>query len=87
MTVVLEAPARRSASLTTSQLETVQGVWRIAGLPPASGYAAAFVEISVATNETLAATLASVDFGDAGSVANAVDELLRSRELTFRATS
>jgi hypothetical protein len=59
MTVSLEAPPTRSASLTTSQL----------------------------SNQTLAATLTTVDFDDAESVANAVDELLQWRQQAFRATS
>ena len=84
MTVSLQAP---SASLTTSHLETVQRVWRIAGLPPTSGYAATFLAIAVATDQTLAATLTTVDFDDADSVANAVEELLQWRQHTFRATS
>jgi hypothetical protein len=41
----------------------------------------------MATNQTLAATLAAVDFDDADSVAKAVDELLQWRQRTFRATS
>jgi hypothetical protein len=73
--------------LTTSQLETVQRVWGLAGLPPASGYAATFLAIAVATNQTLAATLAAVDFDDADSVTNAVEKLLQWRQRTFRATS
>jgi hypothetical protein len=87
MTVSLEAPPARSASLTTSQLETLQRVWGIGGLPPASGYAATFVAMAAATDQTLAATLAVVDFDDADSVTSAVAELLGWRQRTFRATS
>jgi hypothetical protein len=87
MTVSLETPPARSARLTTSQLETAQRVWGIAGLPPTSGYAATFLAIAVATNPTFATTLAAVDFDDADSVANAVEELLQWRQGPFRATS
>jgi hypothetical protein len=73
--------------LTTSQLETVQRVWGLAGLPPTSGYAATFLAIAVATNQTLAATLDAVDLDDADSVTNAVEKLLQWRQRTFRATS
>jgi hypothetical protein len=73
--------------LTTSHLETVQRVWRIAGLPPTYGYAATFLAIAVATDQTLAARLTTVDFDDADSLANAVEELLQWRQHTFRATS
>ena len=87
MTVSLETPPARSASLTTSQLEAVQRVWGIAGLPPTSGYAATVLAMSVATDQTLAATLTAVDFDDADSVTNAVEELLQWRQRAFRATS
>jgi hypothetical protein len=87
MTISLEAPPTRSASLTTSQLESVQRVWRIAGLPPTSGYAVTFLAMAVAANQTLAETLTTVDFDDAESVANAVEELLQWRQQAFRATS
>jgi hypothetical protein len=80
MTVSLEAPPAQSASLTTSHLEAVQRVWRIAGLPPTAGYAATLLAIAVATNKTLAATLTTVNFDDADSVANAVEELLQWRQ-------
>jgi hypothetical protein len=87
MTISLEAPPTRSASLTTSQLESVQRVWHIAGLPPTSGYSATFLAKAVASNQTLAATLTTVDFDDAESVAIAVEELLQWRQHAFRATS
>ena len=87
MTVTIETPPARSASLTTSQLEAVQRVWGIAGLPPISGYGATFFAMAVATNQTLSATLTTLDFDDADSVTNAVEELLQWRQRTFRATS
>jgi hypothetical protein len=87
MTVSLEAPPTRSASLTTLQLETVQRVWEIAGLAPTSGYSATLQAMAVATNQTLAATLDTVDFDDPDSVSNAVKQLLQWRQRTFRATS
>jgi hypothetical protein len=87
MTISLEALRTRSASLTTSQLESAQRVWHIAGLPPASGYAAGFLAMAVASDRTLAATLTVVDFDDAESVANAVVKLLNWRQHAFRATS
>ena len=87
MTTSLEAPPTRSASLTTSQLESVQRVWHIAGLPPTSGYAATCLAMQVASNQTLAATLITVDFDDAESVASAVDKLLQWRQQAVRTTS
>jgi hypothetical protein len=87
MTVSLEAPPTRSASLTTSQLETVQRVWGIAELAPTSGYAATFLAMAVAMNHTLTATLDTVDFDDPDSLSNAVEQLLQWRQRTFRATS
>ena len=87
MTVSLEAPPAPSASLTTSQLEAVQRVWDIAGLPPTSGYAATFLALAVATNPTLAETLTTINFDEADSVATAVEALLRWRQRTFRVTS
>ena len=87
MTVSLEAPPNRSASLTTSQLETVQRVWDSARLPPISGYAATFLALAVATNPTLAATLTTVNFDEADSVAAAVEALLLLRQRTLRVTS
>jgi hypothetical protein len=87
MTISLEAAPTRSASLTTTQLESVRRVWHMAGLPPASGYAATFLAVAVVSNQTLAATLITVDFDDADVVANAVEELLRWRHQAFRATS
>ena len=87
MTTSLEATPTRSASLTTSQLESVQRVWHLAGLPPTSGYAATFLAMTVSSDPTLAATLTTVDFDDAESVANAVAQLLQWRRQAFRATT
>ena len=87
MTISLEAPPTRSTSLTTPPLESVQRVWHVAGLPPTSGYAATFLALAVASNPTLAATLTTVNFDDAESVANAVATLLQWRQQAFRATS
>ena len=71
----------------TSQPEAVQRVWLIAGVPPTTGSAATFPAMAVATNRTLAATVATVDLDDADSVANPVEELLQWRQRRFRATS
>ncbi|MEP7114809.1 MAG: hypothetical protein ABI862_16190 [Ilumatobacteraceae bacterium] len=87
MNVSLQASPTRSATLTTSQLESVQRVWEIAGLPPTSGYAATFLAMAVASSPTLAATLTSVDFDDADSVLRAVEELGRWRHHAFGASS
>ena len=87
MTISLEAPPTRSASLTTPRLESLQRVWHIAGLPPTSGYAATVLAMAVASDQTLAATLTTVDFDDAEAVANAVEELLQWRQQAFRASS
>ena len=73
--------------MTTSQLESVQRVWQVAGLPPTSGYAATFLAMAVASNPAFATTLTTVDFDDAESVANAVEELLQWRQQAFRAIS
>jgi hypothetical protein len=85
-TVFREAPPKRSASLTTSQLQSVQRVWQTAGFPAVSGYAATFLAMAVASDPTIAATLTSVDFDDVDSVTNAVEQLTRWREQAFRAT-
>ena len=86
MTVFRETPPARSASLTTSQLESVQRVWQIAGFPAVSGFAATFLAMAVASAPTVAATLTTVDFDDVDSVTNAVNELVRWRAQAFRAT-
>jgi hypothetical protein len=83
MTLHLEVPTARSASLTSSQLATVQGLWHIAGLPPVSGYGTALLATAVASDPTLADMLPSVNFDDAGSVAAAVQVLLEWRQRTF----
>jgi hypothetical protein len=85
MTVFREALPVRSASLTTSQLESVQRVWQIAGLPAVSGFAATFLAMAVASAPIVAATLTTVDFDDVESVTNAVNELVRWRAQAFRA--
>ncbi len=87
MNVSLRTSPARSATLTTQQLESVRRVWHIAGLPSTSGYATAFLAIAVASNPTLAARLTSVDFDDAESALNAVEELGRWRHHAFGATS
>jgi hypothetical protein len=84
MTPSLNGTASRSASLTTSQLETVQSLWHIAGLAPTSGYGTAALAATVASNYALIDAFMSVDFDDFGSVANAVEALLRWRECTSR---
>lgn len=87
MNVSLQTSPTRSATLTTAQLESVQRVWEIAGLPPTCGYAATFLAMAVASHPALAATLTSVDFDDAESVLNAVEELGWWRRHAFGATS
>ena len=86
MTVFRETPPARSASLTTSQLESVQRVWQIAGFPAVSGFAATFLAMAVASAPTVAATLTTVDFDDVDSATNAVNELVRWRAQAFRPT-
>jgi hypothetical protein len=83
MTLLLEVPSARSASLTSSQLGTVQRLWHIAGLPPVSGYGTTFLAATVASDPTLADMLSLVDFDSASSVADAVEALLQSRQRTF----
>jgi len=87
MTPSLVAPPARSASLSTSQLESVQRVWRIAGLPTVSGFAATVLAMTVASTPALAATLTTVDFDDVDAVTNAVEELSRWRRQGFQAIS
>jgi hypothetical protein len=79
MTTSLEATAARPKILTTRQLEMVQRVWQLAGWSPVSGYGLVALAASVAANGQLTATLTSVDFDDASSVANAVQALHDSR--------
>ena len=80
MTPLSEVLSARSASLTSSQLATLNRLWHIAGLAPVSGYGTALLAIAVASDPTLADMLSSVDFDHAGSVADAVEGLQR----TFR---
>ena len=84
MTVSLDVPSARSATLTTQQLATLQRLWHIAGLPPVLGYGTAVLAISAASDRTLADMLSSVDFDNAGSVADAVEALLQWRQRTIR---
>lgn len=71
----VEATATQPRSLTTSQLDVLLRVWRLAGWLPASGYELVLMAAIVAANGPLTATLTSVDFDDASSVANAVSAL------------
>jgi hypothetical protein len=66
--------------LTTSQLDNVLGLWRLAGLAPTTGYGAAILAMSVASNHVLAATLTSVDLDDTTSLACAVRTLKQWRQ-------
>ena len=84
MTLLPEAPATRSASLTSAQLATLQRLWHLAGLPPVSGYGTALLASAVASAPTLADMLSSVDLDNADSIADAVEGLLRWRQRTFR---
>jgi hypothetical protein len=70
-------------SLTTSEFTTLQRLWRLAELPPTHGYATAVVAIVAASDHSLAAILAVVDFDDAHSVAFAL-EALRNGHSDFR---
>ena len=79
MTSSLEAAAARPKILTTQQLEIVQRVWQLAGWPPVSGYGMVALAATVGANGPLTATLTSVHFDDASSVANAVKALHESR--------
>jgi hypothetical protein len=83
MTHLLEVPTARSASLTSSQLATVQRLWQLAGLPPVSGYGAALLATAVASDPTFADMLPLIDFDNAGSVADAAEALLQWRQRTF----
>jgi hypothetical protein len=80
MTLLLEVPSARSASLTSAQLATVQRLWHVAGLPPVSGYGTALLAAAVASDPALTDMLSSVDFDSAGSV----EALLQWRQRTFR---
>jgi hypothetical protein len=84
MTFPLEVPSARSASLTSAQLATLQRLCHLAGLPPVSGYGTALLAAAVASDPTLADMLSSVDFDNAGSVADAVGAVLQWRQRTFR---
>ena len=77
-------PSARSASLTSQQLATLQLLWHVAGLPPVLGYGTALLAMSVASDRTLADMLSSVDFDNAGSVADAIEALLQWRQRTIR---
>ena len=84
MTVSLDVPSARSASLTSQQFATLQLLWHVAGLPPVLGYGTAILAMSVASDRTLPDMLSSVDFDNAGSVADAVEALLQWRKRTIR---
>jgi hypothetical protein len=84
MTVSLDVPSARSASLTSPQLATLQLLWHGAGLPPVLGYGIAVLAMSVAADRTFADMLSSVDFDDARSVADAVEALLQWRQRTIK---
>ena len=87
MTVSLQAPPASSATVTSSQLETVQRVWNLAGLAPTSGHATTFVAMAVATERSLLEALTTVDFDDPESVARAVEMLRRWHQRRFVAIS
>jgi hypothetical protein len=75
MTLRIDVPAGRPATLTAWQLETVQRLWSLAGLPPLTGYGAVFLAIAVGADRAVARRVASVDFNDPDSVAGAVEAL------------
>lgn len=84
MTRPLTVPSARLASLTTPQLAALQRLWQIARLPPISGYGIAVLAIAAAHDPTLADTLSSVEFNDAGSVGNGIDVLRQWRQRTVK---
>jgi hypothetical protein len=84
VTVSLDVPYARSASLTSQQLATLQLLWHASGLPPVLCYGIAVLALSVATDGTLADMLSSFDFDNAASVADAVEALLQWRQRTIR---
>ena len=84
MTLQPELRSARSAGLTRPQLATLQRLWHIARLPPVSGYGASVLAIAAASERTLADMVASVDFDNAASVADAVEALGQWRQRTFR---
>jgi hypothetical protein len=84
MTTARESTIARPTTLTTPQLAKVLRVWRAAGWLPVSGYEIVALAAIVAANGPLTETLTSVDFDDAGSVANAVTALLESRDRMWR---
>jgi hypothetical protein len=75
MTLRVGVPVR-SASLNTSQLESLHRLWLTAGLPPLSGYSTVFLAVAVATDHPVADTVTSVDFKQPGSVDDAVEVLV-----------
>ena len=74
----------RTATLTSQQLATLQLLWHVAGLPPVLGYGTAVLAMCVASDRTLPEMLSSVDFDNAGSVADAIEALLQWRQRTIR---
>lgn len=74
------ATRSRSSSVTTSELEAVQRLWSIAGLPATSGYGAVILAVLLASAPALVDMVSSIDFDDADAVADAVDALLRWRD-------
>ena len=86
MTVLLEVGSARSASLTATQLATLQRLWHLAGLPPVSGYGTVALAMMVASAPTLADMLSSIDFDDSDSTACAVDALLEWRQRFVQVT-
>jgi hypothetical protein len=83
MTLSLEAPSAPPASLTTSQLETLQRLWRAAGLPPTFGYETVVLAVAAGLNQALASTLTSVDFNDPHSFTTTRDAVLNWFNLGF----
>jgi hypothetical protein len=65
VTISLETQTARPATLTTSELDSLLRLWRLAGLPATTGYGttilAMAVAMAVASNQALAAALTSVD--------------------------
>ncbi|MEP7045877.1 MAG: hypothetical protein ABI949_04310 [Ilumatobacteraceae bacterium] len=83
MTQLNDAPPVRPTSLTGSQLARARRLWRLAELPPVSGYGSALLALGLGSDRVVTDTLSSVDFDNAASVTDAVDVLRQWRQRTF----
>jgi hypothetical protein len=80
VTISLEAQPARPATLTTSQLDALVDLWRLAELAPVTGYGISILAMAGASNQALADALTSVDLDDTDSVRSAVKALLQWRQ-------